>query len=545
MATAPKDARFTVMSTDPLIYSRPVASKQNWTFAAKKLTIHTNSETDLKLSVVFVPIHKGEGNVVPTEIPFQALDNWTVASEKEALLSSLKIDNKSLANFDERNFTYDIDLKDAKVPLIKATSENKASIIGILQATSIPGKAEISVSADGMQPTTYCVYFREKTPQIISSTAKEYSSWDESFADHRISALPISAGKYLEYDLGETSKVGALTIGVRQQMKYYKFELLASDDMESWNSVYVGQTKVVDGLKVAMPQAFSFPVFKTRYIRVKCPENSSTFTVDIIRFHKDEVAANDYVAKAYCEILADVTINQGEINLKSGAKIKLKLEGISNYKRLVDLADATIRFESEKPQVATVSSTGEILAIEDGEARIRIVIQKGVVVIHKKILVKVQNSNAIKCLASCTVNLKSNQSNKNFINDKDITIDDTNVSLLRFNLKDLDGKSFSKAVIRLYAANTSFEPIENKLYLTTNDWSQSTVNFANKPVQGELITTFNAPTNITDYVDVDITSIIKEKLKADSEISLILGANSKISYSGVSEKDLKPLLIVF
>ena len=391
MATAPKDARFTVMGTEPLIYTRPVVSKQDWTFGAKKLTIHTNTETNLKLAVVFVPLRQGE-NPTLAALPFVALDAWKVSTEKETLLSSILVDNKAVEQFDARNFTYDYYTVNQKIPVVIAKASNGVKIV-VNQPKSLPGKAEITVSADGMKSSSYFVYFREKPVKIVANVIKEYSSWDESFANHRFAAQKTVAGTFAEYDLGETSSVSAVTIGFVNQMAVYNFEIQASDNQKTWKSVYAGTSTTIEGLKMAMPQLFGFPAFKTRFVRICNPEKSRSFTIDILRFHKDIPSANEYVKHAYREVFSDVKINPKEINLKTGEKLKLAIDGITNYNRVESLNNAKFTFQSENLEVAEISEAGEITAKTAGDAFIRIIVQKGDVVLHKKILVKVVGSS--------------------------------------------------------------------------------------------------------------------------------------------------------
>ena len=389
MATAPKDARFTVMGTEPLVYTRPVESKQDWTFGAKKLTIHTTTEIDLKLAIVFVPIQKGETPNIAA-LPYKNLDEWKIGTDKEVDLANILVDKKAIANFDARNFTYEYYPVNQKLPVVSATA-SAGTEITIQQATTIPGKAEITVSADGMKSSTYFVYFHEKPVKILANVLKEYSSWDESFANHRITAKKIAGSEFAEYDLGEVSTVGAATIGFTYQNAVYNFDIQVSNDQKSWESVYKGTSTVIDGLKVAMPQLFSFPAFKARYVRICNPEKSRSFTIDILRFHNNEQSAKEYVNNAYREVFSDIKINPKEINLRMGEKIQLTFEGISNYNRPANLNDAKFRYESENSEIASISTTGEITANKDGIAYIRIIVQKGDVVLHKKIMLKVGN----------------------------------------------------------------------------------------------------------------------------------------------------------
>lgn len=388
MACAPTDARFTIMGAEPLVYTPIPPSKEGWNFGVKKLTIHTTTETDLKLAVVFVPVRHGE-KAVAAPISYQPLDSWKVSSSKVALLSSISIGDRELTNFDIRNFTYDDYPKNAEIPIVSAQTTDINAKISIVQPKQIPGKAEITISSEGCSSSTYFIYFYGKPVRIVADAAKEYSSWDESFANHHVEAPKIVAGNFAEYDLGESTTVGAATIGFVNQTIPYNFEIQVSDNQKNWKSVYSGTTQVMNGLKVAMPQLFNFPTFKARYIRICNREKSENFIIDVLKFHMDSETAKEYINHAFREIFSNVKINQQDISLKIGNKLKLGIEGFSNYNKAVNLTEAKINFQSENPELADISSTGEISANKEGVTYIRIIIQKDDVVLHKKIMVKI------------------------------------------------------------------------------------------------------------------------------------------------------------
>ncbi len=387
MATAPKDARFTVMGTEPLVYTKPVKYKQDWTFGAKKLSIHTNTEKQLKLAIVFVPLHEGDA-IQLQKLPYTNLDDWKINAKKEATLSSIKIEGKPIANFDERQFTYTIDGVQPSISQITAVFNEKNANISIEKNNN--NSVSIKVAVPGYTSSNYLIYFREKPIQILRNSLHEYSSWDESFANHRIIAPKIKAGEFIEYELNQVATVGNISIGfTNQQLKSYPFEIWVSTDKSNWSLAYNGASKIIPGIKMPMPQSFALKTFQAKFIRIKNPIGGSNFTIDVLQFNKDEASAKNYSNNAYKEILSDIVFPEKNIQIKLGDKKKILFNGLSNYGKKILLEDAKLNFESENTGIMEVALNGEIVSKSVGETFVRVVVQKGDYVFHKKIAVTV------------------------------------------------------------------------------------------------------------------------------------------------------------
>jgi hypothetical protein len=389
LATAPKDAKFTIMNTEPLVYTKPVDHKQDWTFGAKKLTIHTNSETQLKLSVVFVPLHKGDAPFIE-KIPFVNLDDWENSKMPEAKLSNVFLNKLAFEKFDKRQFTYSIDLNEATIPDIKAVADQPNSVINVTKDQYNPNKVIVTVSADGFETSSYNLYFRKKPINIVGDSRHEYSSWDESFANHRIVAPKFKAGESIDYSLNQLTPIKTITIGfTNQNIKSYQFEIWSSVDSINWNLGYVGSSKIISKMTMPMPQQFVINLTNSKFIRIKNPIGNPSFSYDILRFHDNEQEAHAYISKAYQECLSSIEINSPESIFLNGQKTTLILKGFSNYGKEITLDDATIDFESESNDIISVSKNGDLLAINKGVGFIRIILKKGDFVFHKKIRVNV------------------------------------------------------------------------------------------------------------------------------------------------------------
>jgi hypothetical protein len=280
---------------------------------------------------VFVPIQKGEVATIEN-IPYETLANWKIDNRQEATLSSIKLNNTTIPHFDKRVFTYTVDHVNKSFPKLTAKSDIKNAVVTILEDKNIPGKTTITVKAPNCKTSVYKIYVREKPVEIIGNIAHEYSSWDESFANHRIIAPKIKGGKFAEYILNDIDTIGAMTIGfTNQQTKVYPFEVWSSEDRINWKMEYKGASKRIPGMKNPNPQLFGFQNFAAKYIRIKNPDSIATFSVEILKFHKDKNAAEEYINHAYKEVLTTVTIVQKVLQLKNGEQVKIHIHDARSH----------------------------------------------------------------------------------------------------------------------------------------------------------------------------------------------------------------------
>ena len=321
----------------------------------------------------------------------QDLDNWRQSSANVATLSSITMDGRPVPHFDKRIYNYTVYKTENVSGEIKAVSDIKNARITISSEGGRNGKAKITVSAPDFITSTYVVYTPEKPIRIVKNNANEYSSWDESFANHRIVAPKMKPGTFLEYQLNGSSNIGALTMGLtNQHKKGYAFELWASSDHENWTLAYKGISKKVAYTKNSMPQSYEISAFNAKYVRVKNTDDASDITIEVLCYHKNATAANEYLNHAYKEVLSDVQfLKNAAIEIKKGASRKLEMEGLSNYGNKVSLSEAVATYESEDPNLFSVSKSGEIMGTGIGISFLRIVVQKGDYVFHKKIQIKV------------------------------------------------------------------------------------------------------------------------------------------------------------
>jgi hypothetical protein len=94
----------------------------------------------------------------------------TPPASDDATLSSLKVDNVTVAEFNSTTYTYShvVPFSYSGIPTVTATANSTAATVQITQATAIPGAATVLVTAeDGTTQKTYTVNFTKAAPNPV------------------------------------------------------------------------------------------------------------------------------------------------------------------------------------------------------------------------------------------------------------------------------------------------------------------------------------------------------------------------------------------
>jgi beta-xylosidase len=98
------------------------------------------------------------------------LDDKLSGANFDTNLKSLQVNGVQLSGFNSSVYTYSVDLPAGSAPpQVTAASNDSDANVTITQATSIPGKATVTVSKDGLQ-TVYTINFN--TPAIVAIEAE-------------------------------------------------------------------------------------------------------------------------------------------------------------------------------------------------------------------------------------------------------------------------------------------------------------------------------------------------------------------------------------
>jgi|GEM_PF-1494144 len=125
-------------------------------------------------------------------------------------------------------------------------------------------------------------------------------------------------------------------------------------------------------------------------------------------------------------------------------------------------------------------------------------------------------------------------------------------ALLKFDLSSINGR-IASAKLRLTTATVGTAPnMVHNLYQTSDNWTETGVNWSNKPAEGSLLTSFNVPASNT-MVEIDVTSAAASALNVgNKQLSMMIeaaanyGSSGSVDYASKSNTNLasRPVLVV-
>jgi hypothetical protein len=82
------------------------------------------------------------------------------------------------------------------------------------------------------------------------------------------------------------------------------------------------------------------------------------------------------------------------------------------------------------------------------------------------------------------------------------------ITYIKFDLTGLAGKNITNAKLRMYVTNAS-TGTQAIYQVDNNSWSESNLNYKNKPALGSLITSFKSNNQTDSWLVVDLTGFVK------------------------------------
>lgn len=220
---------------------------------------------------------------------FVPMDQWTLPDgevPKKPSLTSISVNGQPIADFNPTISEYSISLTaDTPIPTFTATSDD--GTIEVIAPATLNDVARIIVSNEGGK-RAYKVKFnfiiREYEALIDTKPVKEvptdvikpeavwvYASHnpqpencDINAADGKMDTRWSSniANNFLEFDLGETKALDGIAFAYMDSHRYYKYDILISDDKINYTKVYSGTSGAFATEWEYLPLAV-----KARYVR--------------------------------------------------------------------------------------------------------------------------------------------------------------------------------------------------------------------------------------------------------------------------------------
>ncbi len=153
---------------------------------ARKLVVRTQKGEDVKhfkVAVAFQPYVEGY-----TPVPeYVSLELWENNDIKRQNLASISVDGKPLDVFEPDKYNYSVDVVTEKsdIPVIEATALNAKVQVEVMQATTLPGSANIVLKQDGVAVGQYSVLISP-----INNTEKFHSDKQLPIYAYQVSSEP-------------------------------------------------------------------------------------------------------------------------------------------------------------------------------------------------------------------------------------------------------------------------------------------------------------------------------------------------------------------
>jgi len=367
-------AAFSIMDAKPLWTSPdPEQSPNN---GVRKLAIHMEGVTDLRLSVLFTPLRDGApAAVAPDVAPLSA---WTVEHDAVPTLGGIALDGIPLSAFAPESFTYDVTLPagTAAAPTVTAITAEPTDTIDIEQASTPDGAATILVSRPGAPTTRYEVHFRRENtaqegPVATASIQGTYPPAHTIDNDLTTFFSAQGRGQWVQYDLGGSKSIDGVSLAWYQgDVRSFDFKVLTSEDGETWTEAYAGASS---GTSLELePHAFS--AVAARYVRIVGYGNSVNewMSVTEARVHTEDGVWPELEATA--PVLERVTLTAEYERLAVGETGRLHVTGILSDGGEADLSQASVRYGSSDASVVAVGEDGALAFVGAGDATLYVVV---------------------------------------------------------------------------------------------------------------------------------------------------------------------------
>ncbi|WP_436241962.1 CBM96 family carbohydrate-binding protein [Paenibacillus sp. LjRoot56] len=222
--------------------------------------------------------------------------------------------------------------------------------------------------------------------------------------------------------------------------------------------------------------------------------------------------------------LESVTLTSDKQLLGIGQQAQLQTAGVMNSGFAAQLGSAMIRYESLTPSLAEVNTIGQVTALGEGTAVIRVTVTLNGVSRSAESFIQVIDGNVTKLLPTDDAYVRggsyanSNYRTSNLEIKKDGSESFTRESFIKFDVSGLDGE-ITNARLMMYGIGSP-SAVTADVYRTNAAWSEGTVTWNTKPARLDRLAGLGLAAD-WGWSETDLTEAIR-LVKAD-------GSNGQIS----------------
>ena len=434
----------------------------------------------------------------------------------------------------------------AGYPVVSATAP--AGKVAVQQATSVPGRATITVSGTGGAATRYVVYLEAARLTITKASASVVSS---GYASATIDGNKKTywganaSTATVTWELARPTDVDSAVFSWRaNSAKKVVFEVATSTDKKTWVQRYAGQ--YVGGSSDQAVRLSSGSA--SRYVRLTVHGDRASVKTSML----DEVRLLDYdVRSDYSSTSASrptavavkgvpATMTTGQLAL---AAPKATWTGSAGK--------ATYRYVSSNPAAATVDGNGLVTAKNGGKAQIGVLATSAGTTVTTSVPVAVADTTKVRLYATADTYVQSSTPGTSYGKQYGMQVKPSlsgstsanRVGYLRFDVSKLAGKTVSSAVLNTESVitdNTTSPSTERiDLRAAGGSWSESSLTYASRPTLGSTVGSFVAgrtKKRTTANVSAYVASAAKNK-KSDLTVGLTQEAVRPALLTTVSSKE--------
>jgi hypothetical protein len=528
--TSASGPTFVYMAAAPLPTS-PSPAGQILAADIGKLAIKLEGITTATLTVEFVPLGP---SAAPAPAAVVALSSWGSETPAPARLSGLTVDGVPVANFAPATLNYHRGASTANpVPTVTAVGEAGATV-AVVQASTVPGVATVTVSRAGYATSTYRVHLDGAAIPPVSLTATANGGSVGSLVDGDIlSQWNVTGDHSVVLDYGRSVSVQRAQMfwpAVPALGSY--FEIYGSNDNTNWVSLVVSNSWISNQTRTV---TFPTPNAAYRYLKlvVHGDRNADKRTV-LSEFQVfGPEPAGSTAATAHASITASLPSGLVSNNSAQLTYVAWNAAGVQ-----VSPAPSSMSFASSDPNVASVSSTGMVTGGVGGQARISVstligrdwVTATRVVTITDPLAQTIPVSADTFVIGGGSSALNFNSQNHMQILSKPVYAAYEQMAYLKFSLAGLSSGDIESAQLVFNSwVSQSESALALTAYATSSTWSEATMTFNSKPSMN-----YRVGTTTIDPIDserrMDITDYVK--LQAGQDVSIGLRQDDPVGGFG-------------
>jgi uncharacterized protein YjdB len=470
--------------------------KQTANTGVSKLAIMVRGSKAVTVAVQLTPLRRGSStSSTPGATAVRTLSTWGVAGAN-APLSSLTVDKVGVPGFRADQASYTVPVRSGRVPVVAATAPKGS--VSVQQATSVPGRARVTVSGNG-PTTTYVVHLEPAALKISRvSTSSTSAGWGSATFDGKLSTYwaAHASTATATWELAKAADVDSALLSWRaNSAKKVVFSLSTSNDKKSWSTRYSGRYVGGSGTQGVKLSSGS----SVRYVRLTVHGDGGSVKDSLL----NEVQLFDYDARK--DLPGSAASRPSAVSL-SGVPSSIAKGELAPASRKVtwtgSAGTASYRYVSANPAVASVDASGVVTGRGAGSTSIGVLATSGGTTVTSSVPVAVVVTTKVRIYADADTYVQSTTSGSNYgdrygmLVKRGATGKVNRVGYLHFDLTRLKGKTVTSAVLGTESVitDTLTSPSTQRVDLQTasGSWKESTLTYGGRPSLGGTIGSFVA-----------------------------------------------------